>query len=88
MAAERETSGGVPVEPVGGLGPARQAEAQRVEMVGQGLAAAGTGMDRQTRRLVDDEHQGIAVEEARAYVGCMRHRIRDMRRIRAEGEGL
>ena len=28
----------------------------------------GPGMDRQARRLVDDEHQGIAVEEARAYV--------------------
>jgi hypothetical protein len=50
------------------LGPARQTEAQSVEMIGESLAAFGARMDRQTRRLVDDEHKGIAVEEARAYV--------------------
>ncbi|MGT2481005.1 signal recognition particle receptor subunit alpha [Methylobacterium oryzae CBMB20] len=42
-------------------------------MVGERLAAARAGMDRQTRRLVDDEQQGIAVEEARAYVEGVGH---------------
>ncbi len=88
MAAESETSRRVAVEAVRRLRPPGQAEAEGVEMVGQRLAAARPRMDRKARWLVDDEHQGIAIEQARAYVGCMRHRIRDMRRIRAECEGL
>lgn len=68
VAAERQAAGGVAVEAVGGLRPAWQAEAQGVEVLRQRLAAFRPRMHRQSRRLVDDEHEGIAVEEPREYV--------------------
>ncbi|GEO98091.1 hypothetical protein GCM10007887_17240 [Methylobacterium haplocladii] len=68
MPAEHEAARSVAVEPVRGLRPARQAEAQVVEAIGQCRTAFRPGMNGQTGRLVDDEHQGIAVEEADAYV--------------------
>jgi hypothetical protein len=54
---------------VGGLGAARQAEAQRVEVVGQGFAALGARMHGQTRGLVDHEHQSVTIEEPRQELG-------------------
>src|SRR5438093_491392 len=82
VAADRPARGGA-VDPVRGLGAAGQAEPERVEMVGQRLAAAWARMDRQARRLVDDEQQGIAVEEARAYVEGVGHpdRLEGRRRV-------
>jgi hypothetical protein len=68
MAAEHEAAGGVPVEAVGDLRPARQAEAQRLEVAGQRLASARARMHGQARGLVEHEHRGVAVEEARHYL--------------------
>ena len=45
-------------------GIARQAEAQRVEMVLQALAALRPAMHREAGRLVDHQHQPVAVEQA------------------------
>ena len=60
-----EAAGGVAVEPMGERRRARQAEAQRVEMILEIVAALGAAMHGQAGRLVDDEHQPVAVEQAR-----------------------
>ena len=66
--AEHEAAGGVAVEAMRDLRPARQAEAERVEVIGQRFAALRPRMHGQARRLVDDEHEAIAVEDAGYYV--------------------
>ena len=64
VAAEHQAAGGVAVEPVGQRRRARQAEAQRVEIVLQALAALRPAMDREAGRLVDHQHQAVAIEQA------------------------
>ncbi len=62
--AEHEAAGGVAVEPMGERGPARQAEFQRLEALFQIFAAFGATMHGDARRLVDDQHHPVAVDEA------------------------
>ena len=50
------------------LGAPWQAEAQGVEVVVQGFSAFRPRMHRQPRRLVDHQHEGVAVEQASDYV--------------------
>ena len=64
MASEHEAAGGVAVEPMGQHRRPRQAEAQRVERGFQIGAALGAAMHRQARRLVDHQHQPVAMEHA------------------------
>ena len=72
VAAENQASRGIAIETMGELGPAREAEAQAVEERGErhaSLAIAlvsvlGSGMHRQAGRLVDDDRQGVPVEDA------------------------
>ncbi|MET3325892.1 hypothetical protein ABIF54_003145 [Bradyrhizobium japonicum] len=64
MAAEDEATGGVLVQPVGQHRRPRQAETERVEGCLQIGAALGAAMHRQTGRLVDDQHQSVAMEHA------------------------
>jgi hypothetical protein len=68
MTAEHQAAGGVAVEAMGERGRARQAEAQRVEMILEIVAALGAAMHGQTRRLVDDEHQPVSIEQAREEI--------------------
>src|SRR5579871_1588876 len=63
MAAERKAAGGIAVEPVRQRRRPRETEAQRIEIILQALAAFGPPMHRHAGRLVDDQHQGIAVKE-------------------------
>ena len=64
MASQHETARGVAVEPMGQHRRPRQAEAQRVEGGFQIGAALGAAMHRQPRRLVDHQHQPVAMEHA------------------------
>ncbi len=64
MAAEGQAAGGVLVEPVRQRRVARQAEAQRVEVILQALAAFRSAMNGEARWLVDHQHQSVAVEQA------------------------
>ena len=68
VAAEHQAAGGLPVQPMGERGPPRQAEAQRVEMILQGTAALRAAMHGQAGRLVDDQHQPVAVEHPRHHL--------------------
>ena len=67
MAAEHEAAGGVAVEPVGERGGARQAEAQGAEIILKRLAAPiatlRAAVHGKARRLVDHQHQPVAVEQ-------------------------
>ena len=65
MPAQDEAARGVLVEPMGEHRRPRQSEAQRVERRFQIRAALGSAMDRQASRLVDDQHQPVAMEYAR-----------------------
>ncbi len=56
VAAEHQAAGGVLVEPVRQSRIARQAEAQRVEIILQAAAALRAAMHRKARRLVDHQH--------------------------------
>ena len=80
MAAKHEAPGGIAVEPVRQRRRARQSEPQRVEMVFQALAAFGTAMHGETCRLVDHQHEPIAVQEPRHHLfrghGCLPWRNR------------
>jgi fused signal recognition particle receptor len=80
MAAEHEASGRVAVEPVRERGRARQPETQRAEMVFEAFAAVRAAMHGKARRLVDRQHQVIAVEQARHHLfwghGCVPWRNR------------
>src|SRR6516162_5355006 len=64
MAAEDETAARIPVQAVGKGRGVWQAKAQRTEAAFQIGAAAGTGMNGDARRLVDDQDQPVAVEHA------------------------
>jgi hypothetical protein len=65
VAPEHEAAGGLAIEPMRQLGPARQAEAQRAEPVLQARSAFRPAMHRQAGRLVDHQHQAVAMEHAR-----------------------
>ncbi len=62
MAAEHQTAAGVAVEPMRQGRRPRQTEAQRVEPGFEIGAAARTGMHRDAGRLIDDQHQPVAIE--------------------------
>ena len=64
MAAEHEAAGGIAVEPVSQHRRPRQAKSQRVERGFQIGAALGAAMHRQPGRLVDHQHQPVAMEHA------------------------
>ena len=64
MASQHEAAGGILVEPVGQHRRPRQAESQAVEGGFQIGAALGAAMHRQAGRLVDHQHQPVAVEHA------------------------
>ncbi len=65
VTAEDQAAAGVAIEPVGEGRRPRQTEAQAVEIVLEIGAAAGSGVDRQPRRLVQDEDQPVTIEQAR-----------------------
>ena len=64
MAAENEAARSFAVQPVRQHRRPRQAEPQRVERGLQIGAAFGAAMHRQPGRLVDHQHQAVAVEYA------------------------
>src|SRR6476661_2685668 len=64
VSAENQAACGVAVEPVCQRRRTRQAEPQCIEIVLESLAALGAAMHWQSRRLVDDQHQAVAIEEA------------------------
>ena len=64
MPSQHEAAGGILVEPMRQHRRPRQAEAQRVERGFQIGAALGAAMHRQPGRLVDDQHQPVAMEHA------------------------
>src|SRR6185437_5188348 len=66
MAPEDEAARGVAVEPMREGGPARQAEAQRVEIVLEARPAFRPGMDGDAGGLVENEHHPVSVDEPRA----------------------
>src|SRR6266511_2399182 len=68
MAAEHKTAGSVAIEPMRQRRRARQPETQRVEIVFQTLAAFRPPVNRQTRRLVDHQHQAVAIDEPSYYL--------------------
>ena len=68
MTPQNETARGLPVQPMGERGPARQAEAQRVEMILQGAAALGSAMHGHAGGLVNDQHQPVAVQDPRHHL--------------------
>ena len=65
VTAEHEAARGLAIEPVRELGPARQAEAQGIEPVFQARPALRPAMHRQSGRLVDHQHQPVAMKHAR-----------------------
>jgi hypothetical protein len=70
MAAEHQAAGGVAVEPMRQRRRARQSEPQRGEVIFQAFAAFGTAMHGDARRLIDDQHQAVAVKEPRHHLFC------------------
>ena len=64
MAPKYKAAGGIAVEPVGQHGWPRQAEPQRVERRFQVGTPLRTAVHRQPGRLVDDQHQPVAMEHA------------------------
>ena len=65
MAPEHQTAGGVAIEPVRERRIARQAEAKMMERVLEVFAALRTLVNRDSRRLVENEDQRIAIEQPR-----------------------
>jgi fused signal recognition particle receptor len=63
MAPEHQTAGGVSIEPMRKRGPARQAEAQRVEIILEARPAFRPGMDGDARGLIENEDEPVAIEE-------------------------
>ncbi len=63
VAAEHQAARGVAVEPMRQRRRARQPEAQCVEMILEALAALRAPMHGHAGRLVDHQHQGIAIDE-------------------------
>src|SRR5262249_20108411 len=68
VAAEHQATRRIAIKPVRERRCPRQPEAQRVEMVFQAFAAFRTLVDRKAGRLVDNEHEPIAVDEARYHL--------------------
>ena len=64
MAPEHEAARRIAVEPVRQGRYAGQAEPQAVKMCLEAVAALGPGMDREADRLIEHQHQGVAVEKA------------------------
>src|SRR6185437_16049632 len=64
MASENQASGGVAIEAMRQGRRARQSKPQGVEIVFEGIAPFRAAMHGQSRRLVDDEHKSVAVEQA------------------------
>ena len=64
MPAEHQAAAGVAVEPMGERRRVRQAEAQLIEAAFEIRTAAGAGMHRNPRRLVDDQDQPVAIKDA------------------------
>jgi len=65
VASQHEAAGSVAVEAVGENRRPRQAEPQRIEGSLQIGAALGSAVYRQPRRLVDHQHQSVAMEHTR-----------------------
>ena len=65
VAPEDQAAAGVAIEPMGELRAPRQAEAQSVQEILEVGAALRAGVHREPRRLVDDQHQRVAVQDAR-----------------------
>src|ERR1700722_4036943 len=77
VAAEHQAAGGVAVEPMRQRRRPRQPEAQRVEMVFEARAAVRAAMHRKPRRLVDHQHQAVAIQQPRHHLfrdHCCVHR--------------
>src|SRR5688572_10811924 len=68
MAAEHQAAGGFLVQPVREARRARQAEAQRVEMILQARPALRPLVHGEAGGLVDDQHQPVAVEQAAPHL--------------------
>src|SRR5262245_45626766 len=64
MPTKHQATGGVAIEPVRQCRRTWQPESQRVEKVFEGLAALRPPVDRQARRLVNDQHHPVAIEQA------------------------
>ena len=84
MAAEHQTARRLAVEPMGERRRARQAEAQLIEPVLEARAALGAAMHRNARRLVDHQHQAVAVENPET---CFLARHGRIALARADGRG-
>ena len=78
--ALRWAAGCVAVEPMRQRRRARQPEAQCAEVIFQAFAALGTAMHSDARRLIDDQHQAVAIEEPRHHLFCGVFRGRLFRR--------
>src|SRR6516165_3566523 len=68
MAAEHQAARGVAIETMRERGRARQAEAQRAEMIFEALAALRPLVNGQARRLVDHQHQAVAIDQPSHYL--------------------
>ena len=64
MPSQHQAAGGITIEPMCQHRRARQAESQGIERRLQIGAALGAAMYRQSRRLVDHQHQPVAMEHA------------------------
>ncbi len=68
MTPQHKAARCIAVEAVRQRGCARQTETQCVEIVFKGIAALGAAMHRQSCRLVDHQHQPIAIKEAAEHL--------------------
>jgi hypothetical protein len=66
--AENETAGSVAIETVRERGRARQPKSQRTEEVFQALAPFRSLVHRESSRLVDYQHQTVAIEKPLHYL--------------------
>jgi fused signal recognition particle receptor len=64
MAPQHQAAGGVAVEPMRERRLARQAEAERVEIILEARAPFRTGVNRDAGGLIEDKHHPVAIEEA------------------------
>src|ERR1700689_286005 len=68
VTAEHQAAGVVGADPVRPRRRPRQAEAQRVEVVFEALAAVRAAVHRKACRLVDHQHQAVAIQEPRHHL--------------------
>src|SRR5438034_2020217 len=68
VAAKHKTAGRIAIESMRECWRARQPETQCAEIVLEALAALRSLMHRQTRGLVDHQHEAIAIDEASHYL--------------------